>query len=249
MSRILSQDFTHLPKNKKSGNCDTMLCVKRNSRLSRLGWQTFFFMLSGYLLSGILVGWFLSDIHYQKDIGESYPLAWDSGVFGLILTILLGFLITGICFWLKFYRWRLAWGVMFLVCIGLGFVVWHFEKRPEAVIARTFGRFADDLDFEALVVDGSYESSYKAFRMAGNAEQFQEALQKTFSGEFITKPYFATERLPDFMRSSSPIISCWAYSNCLYAWKTEDGKYYLLTETWNNFHEQEWERMIQETKP
>ncbi len=188
MSRILSQDFTHLPKNKKSGNCDTMLCVKRNSRLLRLGWQTFFFVLSGCLLFGILAVWFLSDIHYQKDIGVSYSLARDSVFFGLILTILLGFLITGICFWLKFYRWRLAWGVMFLVCIGLGFVVWHFEKRPEAVIARTFGRFADDLDFEALVVDGSYESSYKAFRMAGNAEQFQEALQKLFRASLSRNP-------------------------------------------------------------
>lgn len=212
------------------------------------GLQTLCFVLTGYLLSGILAVWCMTNINYQIGIGTSYPITRESLVFGMLLTVLCGFLIPGVCFWFKFYRWYLAWVMMLIVGLGLVFTAWYFEKRPEAIIRQTFGKYTDGLKVEAFAINGGYESSYKAFCLSGNTAKFQEALEKTFPNGQMTAGNTGT-RLLEFMRSSSPIVFNWACSNFLRTWKTDDGKYYLWLETWNNFHEEDWNRMIQEAKP
>ncbi len=212
------------------------------------GWKTFFLVLTGYLLSGVLAVWSMTDIHYQNGIGTFYPITKESIFFGMILTVLCGFLIPSVCFWFKFYRWWLAWTMMVIISVGLGFADWYFEKCPEVIIRQTFGKYADDLKIEAFVVNSGYESSYKAFRMKGDVTKFQETLQKSFPDGQKTE-YVITDRLPEFMRSSQPVVFNWFYSNFLHSWKTADGQYYLLMETWNSSHFRKWERMILETKP
>ena len=211
-------------------------------------WQTLCFVSAGYLLCGILTIWCMTDIHYQSETGTSYPVTTESIVFGTILTILCGFLVPGACFWFKFYRWWLAWIMLFTLSLTIGIADWYFEKRPEAIIHRTFGKYANNLLVEAFVVNEGYESDYKVFLMTGDIANLQNALQNSFPDGRNTE-YVIMDRLPKFMRNSSPVVFNWSYSNFLRSWKTADGKYYLFIETWHNFHAQEWNRMIHEEKP
>ncbi len=211
-----------------------------------------------FALTGVLLCWFclwggLADVTYTAGEGTVYRTSVDWFLFGIPGSFLLGWLVPLGCFWFKFIRWKLAWGVMAAVYLGLGFGFWYAENRPEVIFRHRFGVYADSLRLEAMASYNCYEGSRQVFCVSGGVDRFQAALEKAFPrGKKTALSSWQLERLPAFMRP--PALSSrregWEYSRFAWIWQSEDGKLYIHLNTWGPYsHETIWSAMVAVNAP
>lgn len=206
------------------------------------------FALVGITLCWICLWIILADVTYTEDGGAGYRTSVDCFLFGIPGSLLLGWLIPLGCFWFKFIRWKLAWGLMIAVYFGIGFGFWYAENRPEAIFHRRFGMYADSLQLEALASYNRYEGSRQVFCVSGEIDRFQMDLEAAYPrGKKVLLPSWQLESLPEFMRPKKLPSKAegWECFQFVWTWKNADGKLYIHLNTWGPYHyETTWRAMV-----
>ena len=74
--------------------------------------QTLFFFLTGYILTGVWMFFQASDLCYLRSDGVWRSFSRDAILWSGFFAVITGFLPPLVCFPLKFYSWKLAWGAL-----------------------------------------------------------------------------------------------------------------------------------------
>lgn len=213
------------------------------------GGQTILFILTGYLLTWLWFIFLSAEIHYSPENGVSWIFTREGVRFGGIAAFFTGLLLPCLCFWFKFYRWKLAWALMFLVFAGGILLVALRENQPERIFRNRFGHLARGVQLEAMTVSPAYENSYEVYKLSGDTEKIQSALRRLFQGE--ERDLLSELRhLPEFMRPSGLPEKAVGWNYSIYVWTWTDGPYlYIRFNTWKYHALNQWEQMLRETTP
>ena len=204
--------------------------------------QTLFFFLTGYILTGVWMFFQASDLCYLRSDGVWRSFSRDAILWSGFFAVITGFLPPLVCFPLKFYSWKLAWGALTTLFLGgLLFTIFHVNT-PEQIFRNRFGALAAEVRLEALKVSNSYESSCEIYKLSGDTKKIQTALETLFSNE-TPRESFDTRFLPDWMLSEIPVknpLPVLEFSIYFRTWS--DGQYfYIWFNTWEYHGLTQWE--------
>lgn len=204
--------------------------------------QTLLFFLTGYILTGVWMIFLASDLCYLRNDGIWRSFSRDAILWSGLFAVITGFLPPLVCFPLKFYSWKLAWGALTTLFLGgLLFTIFHVNT-PEQIFRNRFGALAAEVRLEALKVSNSYESSCEIYKLSGDTKKIQTALETLFSNE-TPRESFDTRFLPDWMLSEIPVknpLPVLEFSIYFRTWS--DGQYfYIWFNTWEYHGLTQWE--------
>ena len=195
--------------------------------------QTLLFFLIGYILTGVWMIFQAADLCYLRSNGVWRSFSRDAILWGGLFAVMTGFLPPLVCFPLKFYSWKLAWGALTTLFLGGWlFTIFHVNT-PEQIFQNRFGTLAVEVRLEALKVSNSYESSCEIYKLSGDTKKIQTALETLFSNE-TSHESFDTQFLPDWMLPEIPVknpLPVREFSIYFRTWS--DGQYfYVWFNTW-----------------
>ena len=212
--------------------------------------RTLLFFLTGYILTGVWMFFQASDLCYLRSDGVWRSFSRDAILWSGFFAVITGFLPPLVCFPLKFYSWKLAWGALTTLFLGgLLFTIFHVNT-PEQIFRNRFGAFAAEVRLEALKVSNSYESSCEIYKLSGDTKKIQTALETLFSNE-TPRESFDTRFLPDWMLSEIPVknpLPVLEFSIYFRTWS--DGQYfYIWFNTWEYHGLTQWEAKAAPSRP
>lgn len=204
--------------------------------------QTLLFFLIGYILTGVWMIFQAADLCYLRSNGVWRSFSRDAILWGGLFAVMTGFLPPLVCFPLKFYSWKLAWGALTTLFLGGWlFTIFHVNT-PEQIFQNRFGTLAVEVRLEALKVSNSYESSCEIYKLSGDTKKIQTALETLFSNE-TPRESFDTRFLPDWMLPEIPVknpLPVREFSIYFRTWS--NGQYfYVWFNTWEYHGLTQWE--------
>ena len=194
--------------------------------------RTLLFFLTGYILTGVWMIFLTSDLCYLR------------------FAVITGFLPPLVCFPLKFYSWKLAWGALTTLFLGGLLFSIFYVNTPEQIFRNRFGALAAEVRLEALKVSNSYESSCEIYKLSGDTKKILTALETLFSNE-TSRESFDTRFLPDWMLAEIPVknpLPVLEFSIYFRTWS--DGQYfYIWFNTWEYHGLTQWEAKVAPSRP
>ena len=212
--------------------------------------RTLLFFLTGYILTGVWMIFLTSDLCYLRSDGVWRSFSLEAILLSGLFAVITGFLPPLVCFPLKFYSWKLAWGALTTLFLGgLLFTIFHVNT-PEQIFRNRFGALAAEVRLEALKVSNSYESSCEIYKLSGDTKKILTALETLFSNE-TPRESFDTRFLPDWMLAEIPVknpLPVLEFSIYFRTWS--DGQYfYIWFNTWEYHGLTQWEAKAAPSRP